>query len=136
MLLDARRCSPCSTFVRDVVGMCSLFSALSFADDTNKDGKLGWNEAKQYISDLLELSGMQAMAIREARDAGQTDISQWYNTYLREIFDLMDSDHDGYICLEELVSEGTGMICCFLNLDRFVLDARPLLNCCKLCQQR
>ncbi len=49
---------------------------------------------------------MQAVAIREAREMGQTDISRWYNSYLREIFDLMDTDKDGYISIEEMVRPG------------------------------
>jgi hypothetical protein len=86
--------------------------AMFGAYDTNKDGKLNWSEAKQYISDLLELSGMQAVAIREARESGQT-VSVWYTNYIREIFDYMDTDKDGFISIEEVVERQKGVFVFF-----------------------
>jgi Ca2+-binding EF-hand superfamily protein len=74
--------------------------------DTNNDGLLSWNEAKRYLSDLLELSGTQANVIREARETGQTNIAQWYEQYLREMFNHLDTNQDGFIDINELVKPG------------------------------
>ncbi len=74
--------------------------------DTNNDGLLSWGEAKRYLSDLLELSGTQANVIREARETGQTNIAQWYEQYLHEMFNHLDSNKDGFIDINELVKPG------------------------------
>lgn len=57
----------------------------------------------RYLSDLLELSGNQAIIIREARDAGEPNVAQYYERFLRECFDFLDEHKTGQIHIDELV---------------------------------
>jgi len=71
--------------------------------DLDGNGYLTWNEAKRYLNDLFELSGMQALIIRQAYDEGAENVAQWYEDYLRATFNQLDVNKDGKIFLGELV---------------------------------
>jgi hypothetical protein len=99
--------------------------------DTGKSGHLEWREAKRYLSDLLELSGNQAVVIREAREKvgfflfdgvkhndcvcpckkddvltivqGVQNVAEYYERFLRECFDYLDVNKSGTISIDELV---------------------------------
>ena len=83
--------------------------------DTNGDNRLNYKEARRYLGDLLELSGMQANLIREARESGEGNIAQWYETYLNELFQHMDTDHDGFVDINELVRPGANEVSALLG---------------------
>lgn len=78
--------------------------------DRDNTGVLRWNEARRYLSDLLELSGKQAVVIREAREAGHINVAQAYDDFLRSLFDALDTNHDGAISIEELVQPSSSSV--------------------------